>query len=70
MIDIEVHELDSTFDDQYVLGIQIEYEQFNQPGEYDFAEHEVVDDILRYRTKILLPKGRKTDDHEDQHRRI
>jgi hypothetical protein len=48
LIDIEGHEVDSAFDDQFVIGIQIEFEQFNQPGEYDFAEHDVVDDIIFY----------------------
>jgi hypothetical protein len=47
-IDIEGHELDSTFDNQIVIGLQIEYDKFNTPGDYDFEEHEVVDDIIFY----------------------
>ncbi len=48
MIDIEGHEVDSTYDDQFVIGIQIEYDKINGPTEYNFAEHEVVDDLICY----------------------
>jgi hypothetical protein len=48
MLDIEGHEVDSTYDDQFVIGIQIEYNEINGPTEYNFAEHEVVDDLICY----------------------
>jgi hypothetical protein len=31
-----------------VIGLQVEHSNINTPVEYDFAEHEVVDDIILY----------------------
>ena len=48
LIDIEAHELDDSYEDQYVIGVQVEYSQLNKPVEYNFAEHEILDDVIFY----------------------
>jgi hypothetical protein len=44
--DIESHELDSTFNNQRVIGLQVDYSKVTTPGDYDFEKGGVFDVIM------------------------
>jgi hypothetical protein len=47
-IDIQAHEVDATYDNQQVVGIQVNFATINTPGEYDIEKVDAFDVVVYF----------------------